>query len=263
MNTRRITLIVAVILALGTGFLTLRYLSGLQPQQQAAAPTVDKQEILIAAQDIPARTKVTPEMLKVVTRAKDAVEPDAISNPKQVEGTLSLITIPAGSTITKGKIGKPSDVGLPVRLPDGMRAFSISSDRLRAVGGLLQPGDHVDVIAVKAGHETGVPILRGALILAINTTMETVGATPSADNTNPATVTLAVTPHQADLLAMADTSSSLRLALRNPKESINSFPTETISFEEVKATPAPAPVMNVKSGPVEPLVQIIDGAPGK
>ena len=120
-------------------------------------------------------------MLKVVTRDKSDIEPDALSNPKDVSGTLALITIPAGSTITKNKVGKPNEVGLPVRLADGMRAFSISSDRLRAVGGLIQPGDRVDVIAVRQGEgdsgKEGITILRGLLILAINTSLEEAGAT--------------------------------------------------------------------------------------
>jgi pilus assembly protein CpaB len=200
-------------------------------------------------------------MLKVVTRDKSDIEPDALANPKDVTGTLALITIPAGSTITKNKIGKPNEVGLPVRLPDGMRAFAISSDRLRAVGGLIQPGDRVDVIAVKAGQETGVAILRGILILAINTTLEQVGATPPPENTNPATITVAVTPRQADLLATADGQASLRLALRNPRESINSLPTESFTVAE---KPAPAPFRPAVAPPVQappapPPVQIIDG----
>jgi pilus assembly protein CpaB len=201
-------------------------------------------------------------MLKVVTRDKADIEPDAMANPKDVAGTLALITIPAGSTITKNKIGKPSDVGLPVRLSDGMRAFAISSDRLRAVGGLIQPGDRVDIIAVKGGQETGVAIMRGILILAINTTLEQAGATPPPENTNPSTITVAVTPAQADLLATTDGQTSLRLALRNPKESINSLPTESFTVAE-KPAPPPAfrpAVAPPPAPPAPPPVQIIDGA---
>jgi pilus assembly protein CpaB len=261
-NSRRITLLVAVILALGTGVLTLRYLSGLGQPGPTATPSPERQEIVVAAQDIPARSKVVPEMLKVVTRDKADIEPDAISNPKDASGTLALITIPAGSTITKNKVGKPSDVGLPVRLADGMRAFSISSDRLRAVGGLIQPGDRVDVIAIKSGETQGVAILRGILILAINTTLEQAGATPPPENTNPSTVTLAVTPQQADLLATADTGASLRLALRNPKESINSFPTESFAIAEKAAAPPPpaVPPPSRLEIPEPAPVQVIDGA---
>ena len=43
-------------------------------------------------------------------------------------------------------------------------------------------------------------------------------------------MTLAVTPKQADLLALADVYTTLRLALRSSDESLRSYPTEPIVF---------------------------------
>ena len=105
-----------------------------------------------------------------------------------------------------------------------MRAVSIGIDRVKAVGGLIQPGDRVDVIAVppRAGDETpqGRTILYGALVLASGTQMESTSQ-PSPqpgqqDTSTLTTVTLAVTPAQADVLATADVNATLRLALRSP-----------------------------------------------
>src|SRR5581483_10152047 len=110
MNTRRTTLLVAILLAVGTGWLTLNYLSGVQ---RASNSNGVPREILVAAQEIPARAPITEAMLTRVSRPASAVEPDAISDPGRAIGALSLITIPAGATITDSKIGHPSDVGLP------------------------------------------------------------------------------------------------------------------------------------------------------
>jgi len=44
-----------------------------------------------------------------------------------------------------------------------------------------------------------------------------------------------LTPNQVDLLAGADMNSTLRLALRNPKEPIGDFPTEMLRSRRKEA----------------------------
>jgi pilus assembly protein CpaB len=278
-NTRRITLIVAVILAVGTGILTLRYLSSLNqsaPQQQAQ---VELKSVVITNRDIPVRAKITPDMLTKVTRPATEAEPQAISDPHQAEGQVALIAMPAGSTVTLTKIGEPGEVGLTARLKPGMRAVSIPVDRVKAVSNLIQPGDRVDVLAaVTKGN--GIPpktftIIRGALVLAINSQLEQISGNASpapGDEAGAATVTLGVSPAQADLLTVADLNSTIRLALRSPQEPVSSLPAETLTFADLGAPPAPAAAVNVpppvypvpaptvapakKTGP---LVPVIDG----
>lgn len=231
MNNRRTTLIVALVLAVGAGWLTLNYLSSLQRQTNAnSAP----RDVIVAAQDIPARVTITPQMLAHVTRPSSAVDPNAIMDPRQAVGALALITIPAGSGITSAMVGHPTDVGLPVRLKSGMRAVSVQIDKVKGVSGLVEPGDYVDVIAdpPKAAAEPppASAILRGVRVLAIGESLEYSSATPSPQEANSTTVTLEVTPKQADLLVMADLNTTLRLALRSPKEPLNSEPVEALHF---------------------------------
>ncbi|HTV74814.1 MAG TPA: Flp pilus assembly protein CpaB, partial [Candidatus Acidoferrales bacterium] len=163
--------------------------------------------------------------------------------PKVVNGAIALITIPSGSVITTSKIGRPAEEAMPVRLTPGMRALTLSGDRVKAVSGFVQPGDRVDIIAIppRTGvTPEGVTILRGVLVLAINSTMEDQqGGTPSPDTGNPATITVAVTPKQADLLAAVDTDIPLRLALRSPEEPVNSLPDEPLILANPNP-PAPA-----------------------
>jgi pilus assembly protein CpaB len=243
MNARRTTLIVAVILALGTGWLTLTYLSNLQRQSNANSAPV---QVIVAAQEIPARVPITAAMLARVTRPASAVDPNAVSDPKQIVGALSLITIPAGAGVTSAMIGHPSDVGLPVRLTPGMRAVSVQIDKVKGISGLIQPGDRVDVIAeapkANAAPPPAATILRGVRVLAIGDSLEYTSATPSPQEANATTVTFEVTPKQADLLVMADLNTTLRLALRSPKEPLNSEPTEALHWESAGSAPDAAPV---------------------
>lgn len=245
MNARRTTLLIAILLAIGTGWLTLNYVNALK---RASVASGEQQTIVVAAADIPARTQITPAMLRTVTRPASAVEPGALTDPQKAAGQLSLITIPAGSQVTVSNVGTPATVGLPVRLSPGKRAVSIQIDKVKGVSGMVQPGDRVDVISIppRAGNQPppAVTILRGIKVLTIGNSMETSSATPSPQEVTSTTVTLEVTPRQADLLAMADANTVLRLALRSPREPVNSYPTEALQFPEpppqVAAAPAPA-----------------------
>jgi pilus assembly protein CpaB len=246
MKNRRITLIVAVVLAVATGVLTLRYLASINQQNQQQA--VVMKPIVIASVDIPARTKLRPEMLTKVMRPAATIEPGAITDSKDAEGDIALITIPQGSPLTQSKVGVPASIGVTARLRPGQRAISIPVDMVKSVSGLIQPGDHVDVLASTAAAGTRTPhtasIIRGAMVLAVNQTIDPNGATPApgaAAPTAPGTVTLAVSAAQADLLTLADINTNLRLALRSPDEAARSMAAEPLDLAAPPAAAAPGP----------------------
>ena len=250
-NARRIPLIVGLLLALGTGVLLLNYLGSLR----SADAAVPMKRVYVASRDVPARVLLNETFLAEATRPAGEVDADAITDTKQIAGKYSLITIPAGSVVTSSKIGESGANALPARLPYGMRAVSISIDRVKGVAGLIQPGDRVDVVAVPPRVGSEVPrasaILRGVLVLAMGNDVEKSSATPSPDSQNNlTTVTLALTPSQVNLLAAADLNTTLRLALRPPKEPIRAFAPEPLRLgvAEHPAAPASAPV----AGPPPP-----------
>jgi pilus assembly protein CpaB len=251
MNTRRTTLLIAIILAIGTGWLTYSYVSSLR--SAGGQPS----QVLIASADIPAREKITDTMFHTEMRPALALQPGAISDPAKAVGSLALVTIPAGSQITASQIGTNAALALPVRLNPGMRAVSIPIDQVKGVSGLVQPGDRVDVIAIppKTGDvpPKAVTILRGIRVLAVGNSLEYPSATPSPAMQSAGTVTLEVNPKQADMLAWADADANLRLALRSPKEPIRSEPLEQLTFGTSSAPaelPPPAPVPPVGVSPL-------------
>jgi pilus assembly protein CpaB len=273
----RTTLLVAVTLAAATGFVTLNYVTSVN--RTIAAQAEPERGIIVAKVDIPARVAIDVSMLRRVARPVSQIEPDAVIDAHKAIGSLALVSLPAGSTITSSRIGRPQSVALAVVLKPGMRAVSIGIDRVKAVGGLIQPGDRVDVIAVppRAGNETpqGRTILRGAVVLASGTQMESVaqaGAPSQPDASNLTTVTLGVTPAQADVLATADVNATLRLALRSPREAIGREKAESFVMPtaqpNTRTAPAlaqpPAPVAAANPAPpvaVSTLARIPAGAP--
>ena len=120
------------------------------------------------------------------------------------------------------KIRKPS---LALKTPVGKRAITVKIDSLAAVGGLLNAGDFVDVIA-----ELNVPaqdsdkktvtamIFQGLQVLAINTNEDDPGAYDDQQAATSLKITFAVDPQQAGLLTFANKNGNLELALRSPDE---------------------------------------------
>lgn len=129
---------------------------------------------------------------------------------------------PVSQAIEIKKVRKPS---LAVKTPAGKRAVTVMIDSLEAVGGLLNAGDFVDVIA-----ELNVPsqtaekksvtamIFQGLQVLAINTNMDDPGDYDQQQAVSSLKVTFAVDPQEAGLLAFANKNGRLQLALRSPDE---------------------------------------------
>lgn len=259
MTTRRTTIIVAILLALGTGWLTLTYLRSFSSANGGA---VRSRPVLVATKDIPARAPISPDSVAVVERPANEADPDALSAVPHVRGAIALISIPAGSALTESKVGHPADVGLAVRLRPGQRAVSIAVDRVKDVSGLLESGDHVDVIADISRGPGVAPraatIMRDVMVLAVGPALETASASPSPDQQNAATVTLAVTPKQANLLTLADINTTLRLALRSPREGARSEPVEALNLtgnplpQMMAPAPNPAPPAQVAATNLKP-----------
>ncbi len=268
LNSRRITLIVAIVAAALAGILTIRYLSGIQ--RPAETPNVVAQRyVLIAGRTIHAHEKIAADMLTKVTRPESAIEPGALAEPREAVGTVALIAIPEGSTLTQSKIGVPAALGVTAKLQNGMRAVSIPVDFIKSVSSLVSPGDRVDVLATSTRGRSAHPtrtIIRGAVVLAVNASLDATdpSASPAPGTTSgPVSVTLGVTPEQANLLTYADITTTLRLALRPPKEPIRAFAVQPIDVGGDDATtfvnrvapaaenipppaqPVPAPAANV------------------
>jgi pilus assembly protein CpaB len=116
-------------------------------------------------------------------------------------------------------------VPLALRIPAGKRAITVMIESLGAVGGLVSPGDYVDVIAqlsvpVSTGKATSekdsvtAMIFQNIQIMAINTNIDQPGAYDQQQNDRALRITFAVTPEEASLLSFAEKNGKISLALR-------------------------------------------------
>jgi pilus assembly protein CpaB len=281
LNKRSTTILIAVVLAAGTGLLLFNYLSTVAHTAQA----IPMRSVVIATRAIPARTVVQSDMVTIADRPSDSVDSDVSTSLGSVVGQMAFIDIPDGSTLSTSKIGHLETGGLTMRVPVGQRAMSIALDPVKGVADLVQAGDHVDVIAVtqpRGNTEApqSVTILRNKIVLAMGSTMEMPTANAGASSTAPAnasaaetaiqTATLAVNPREARVLALADLNATLRLDLRSPRESnraeagdafVISAAPERVAAAAAPAAPAPAParVPVPVRRPTKPGISMIDG----
>jgi pilus assembly protein CpaB len=222
-------------------------------RQTAAVPMRD---VLVAAKTIPARTRLTQAMFVVQQHPANEVDASALGSLQSIDGSVSSDEIDRGHAVMPGDIAPVSSLGLAIALRPGMRAVSIAVDPIKDVSDLLRPGDHVDVIAAppRSGNQAAAfTIMRDITVLSVGPTFVSAPAPAPSGAAAPAapvearTVTLQVSPAQADLLTMADINTTLRLALRPPNEPASSGPIEHVVFYE--STPPPAPVAAAPPAP--------------
>jgi len=264
-------LLLALLFAAVAAILAFVALSrGSDNKDEAAA--ADTAKVVVAARNIPARTELTSDMLKTVDVPVDSVLADSYSSTSAIVGKTTRYPLVENEQVTALKIGVTEDVkdqGLSSVLPAGMRAFSITVSEESGVGGLILPGDLVDVIAIFGGDLVGVDkavtLIQNIEVLAVaqaaqepippaaDTTPDGRAATPVASGTlgerpedvkpNPSarTVTLAVTQDQAQLLALVQAQGDLALSLRSFGDRATGTPAETdlTQYGAVRKTPSP------------------------
>ncbi len=118
-----------------------------------------------------------------------------------------------------------------VVMPSGKRAMTLRVDTLLAVGGLITPGDFVDVIAVlRIPEDQDTPaktkdittvLFQNLQVLAVGALFQPVGGTALYEirqNVPALNITLAVSPEEAGLLTFAQANGKLQLSLRSSTE---------------------------------------------
>ncbi len=175
-------------------------------------------EVMVAGVDLhPGRTIVQAD-LSVKQLPPDYVPDSVLRQPEQVIGRVPRERVLKGDLIRDERLADAeAGVGLNAIIPRGMRAIAIAINGSSAVSGFINPGNYVDVLATvpsmdrENGVET-VTLLQAVTVLAVNNRLGG-GQTTSAERARPS-VTLAVTPEQAEKLTHAANSGSITLSLR-------------------------------------------------
>ena len=165
--------------------------------------------VVVATVDIPERSEIREEMLKLVPVSRELVAAGAAVSVEEVTGSISRIKIMQGDVVTDKKLYKdPKMAGFVGMIPSDSRAISIPITDATGISGLAKPGDYVDVMLISTkeykNSVSGEMLLQNVLLLGINKSSEPAEGNGSAgDKDKLKTATLAVRPEEAVRLATA------------------------------------------------------------
>jgi pilus assembly protein CpaB len=220
-----IVLVVALTMASASSYVVYQVAA----QQTVQAPTPPRMgELVIAARSAPIGARLGAEDVQMVEWPLDHMVAGGFSAIDQVVGRGLVAAIVANEPLTATKLApREAGVGLPSAIPRGQRAISVRVNEVIGVAGFVGPGARVDVIAtLRSGQDST------ARVLVANVLVLTVGTRSDQDATldikpGPSTVvTLAVTPEQAQRIALAQVEGQLTLTLRNPMDAEEAIATD-------------------------------------
>ncbi|HET9868973.1 MAG TPA: Flp pilus assembly protein CpaB [bacterium] len=170
-------------------------------------------EVLVATAFIPAQSVLRPDQVEKRKIPGAFIAPSAIQDLKEVAGLVTLAPLSAGEQVLSNKFGLPGN-SLVLTLAPGRRALTLEVNEVTGVAGLLSPGDRVDLIGRldTVSRQVTATVLQDIQVLAVGSTTGT-GGGPAAPNAYD-TVTLSLTPEQAELVSFLQERHALRLVLR-------------------------------------------------
>jgi pilus assembly protein CpaB len=208
--------VLALILAFGV-------IQLMKPAEQAQVPVEDGNKVLVAVADIkPGMFIIGGQHVNWTDIPEKDIKPNYLVKkntvPANYEGAVARASFKIGEPIIKEKIVTPRDGGfLSAVLYPGMRAISVGVDVVSGNAGFIFPGDKVDLLLT---HQIGSPdgkksfatetFVEDVRVLAIDQTVM------SSNNQTfvPKTVTMEVTPKQAEEVLVATQLGKISLVLR-------------------------------------------------
>jgi pilus assembly protein CpaB len=275
-----------IVAALFVGSLVVAAVAATHMMSQKGGAPVSNHQILVATLTLPQGTLLREQDVTwqpvAETQPGQIVRPDAAAleaNPEldgqtraSVYGAVLRHELAAGESIRRAVIVKPGERDfLQVVLVPGERAISIPVATGGASTGLLSPGDRVDVILTqnfkndtaantaltrRSVSETVVESLRVLAIDAPDVT-KPAGIASAANGDFGRTVTLEVTPEQAEQINVATELGKLSLTLRGATDYASvaaASPATAPSFLKAAVRPVDGHVRPTWAGDVSPAL---------
>lgn len=213
----------------------------------------DSVQVVVAASPIKEMEEIKREKLRISTVPRKFIQPGSHSDMSAFEGSVASAPINTGEQVLLTKVYlKGAETGLATQVAVSYRAVSVPISDITGVTRLIKPGDRVDIVAAisygsGATSSTEVKtILQDVHILAVGERIQ--NQIPQAFETDPftkekiaknlignrsfSTVTVEVSPQEAQSLIYVMQSADLYLTLRNPVDRVVS-PIPTTTVDEV------------------------------
>lgn len=212
----------------------------LLPQQQVAIPT---SQVLVAKADLKAGQFLQESDFSWRERPTNSLRPDlyvkGADSTATLQGAVVLHPVNQGEAIQRSDVISPRDRGfLAAVLAPDKRSITVAVDEVTGSAGLILPGDRVDILVTHTGAQADNParqvvgqlVLEDVRVIAVDQTLrgpsEEIKADGGKDDKRATrqggsrsdlarTVTLEVTPREAEIVAVATNLGKLSLILRS------------------------------------------------
>lgn len=194
--------------------------------------------VVVALKDIPEGKAIASDMLEEKRLPIGKIPVDALTTPAMGMGRITKYGIGQGQLISQHDLAPIGvSLGFESRLKKGMRAVTFAVDSNSGVAGFVTPESRVDVLGmVGSGAETKVaPILADVEVIAVGQQFQKdPGGTQAAVPAN--SVTVAISPEDAQKLVKAVAASKLYLSLRSDGDHLPLLTVDVTSLYPAKAT---------------------------
>lgn len=229
------------LMALGlAGFGTVAWIATRPPAPDGeTAAAAAKVTVLVAARAVRAGSLLKAEDMtaKQITagEAGEDASVDTQDARQGLTGAMAKRNLVIGDVVRLKDVTRPGDHGfLAAVLAPGMRAVSVGVDAITGTAGLIWPGDRVDLILTQSIGDAAVPlgrriasetVLADVQVIAIDQQLVQ-GMAPDGTEGKARTVTMEVTPAQAERVSVATRIGRLSLAVRsvNPSRVASAAP---------------------------------------
>lgn len=191
-------------------------MAGRAGSSRQAEPT-DMKDVVVAAKPLPIGVTIKTGDVKIQKTSSAAFPKGAFTKLEEVIDRPVVSGILADEPVLDARLAaRGSGLGLAPIIPVGLRAVSVRVSDVSGVTGFVLPGMRVDVLVTgrppTADGSMTATCLQNILVLSAGTTI-----TPDARGQaiNAQTVTLLVSPEQAELLTLAGNEGKIQLVLRN------------------------------------------------
>lgn len=191
--------------------MTARSSSPSRPEQ------METKDLVIAAKPLNIGTTIKPGDVTISKVPIAAFPKTGFSKVEEVLDRPVVSNILAEEAVIEGRLApRGSGAGLAPVIPVGMRAVTVRVNDVVGVAGFVLPGMRVDLLVTGKPPAGGMTltstVLQNITVLSAGQTM-----TPDARGAaiNAPTVTLLVTPEQAEVITLAGTEGHIQLVLRN------------------------------------------------
>lgn len=205
-----VLMLVAVACGLVAAFLAANY--------QASPSAEGTEDVVVAKIPIPQGAVITnpPEQVMIRKFTKDTVPIGAVSKIDEVKDKQIIRALDPGTPITKREWNMAESI--QKNLEKGMRAMTLRVNLESATAGFTLPGSRVDVLCnVQDVRDSRIKFtkifLQNVLVLAVNHVMAPPQEGPGLVS-NPAVLTVAVTPEDAEKVAWVAAQSNVMMVLR-------------------------------------------------